>query len=94
MSIQLYYCNYADCDGEDNDLFVSAETPRQAYGIWAKYYEDTNTTGGGYNNTVRIDEVPAALAKPGPHAWGDIKHVGAFDAATGRRWRGPEPKAR
>jgi hypothetical protein len=81
--MNLYYVTYTDCDGDNMDLFVSAESPKQAFDLWGKYYEDWNKTGGDRHNTVMIDEVPVAGNLPIAHNWETIAHVGAFDAATG-----------
>jgi hypothetical protein len=61
-------------DGEDFDLFVTAESPEKAVDLWLGYY-GFETDDENDEEIVRLRPVPAPAFSPVAHKWDDIPEI-------------------
>ena len=87
---QLYFVAYNDDDGNNQDAFVAATTPEEAFALWRQdRLLDNGDIEGNCDARVSVWAVPETLAKakvlawPGPGESFDLNHVSlATMAAT------------
>lgn len=69
MELKLYFIGHEDQDGENLDLFVSADSPEEAITHWQTYYARPAIT------PVKLWAIPEARPR-GALKWDDLPKVG------------------
>ncbi len=70
--MKLYFIGFTDDDGENLDLFVNADSPKDARKFWADYYGVLEDGDDVESQPVRIWEVPDGKT-PGAIDWDSMK---------------------